>query len=172
MGPLGPAKTVTSCQKLMQAMINQEPNPQEIRPTRFYAIRNTYSDLLTTTAKDWLELYRELGSYAEGSKKPPIHTLDFDLEEGTTVNSEVVFLALERPDHIKKLRGSQVTAFWLNEIKELHKAVVDMADLRHGRYPSMAAGGVNPTWHGMIGDTNAPDEDHLYYDLAEKVHPK
>jgi len=172
MGPLGSAKTVTSCQKLMQAMINQAPNPQGIRPTRFYAIRNTYSDLLTTTAKDWLELYRELGTYAEGSKKPPIHTLDFDLEDGTTVNSEVVFLALDRPDHIKKLRGSQVTAFWLNEIKELHKAVVDMADLRHGRYPSMAAGGVNPTWHGMIGDTNACDEDHWYYDLAENVHPE
>lgn len=172
MGPLGSAKTVTSCQKLMQAMINQKPNPQGVRPTRFYAIRNTYSDLLTTTAKDWLELYSELGSYAEGSKKPPIHTLDFDLEDGTIVNSEVVFLALDRPDHIKKLRGSQVTAFWLNEIKELHKAVVDMADLRHGRYPSMAAGGVNPTWHGMIGDTNACDEDHWYYDLAENVKPE
>jgi hypothetical protein len=155
----------------MQAMINQEPNSEGVRPTRFYAIRNTYSDLLTTTAKDWLELYRELGTYAEGSKKPPTHTLDFDLEDGTTVNSEVVFIALDRADSIKKLRGSQVTGFWLNEVKELHKGVVDMADLRHGRYPSMAAGGVNPTWHGMIGDTNAPDEDHWYYDLAENAKP-
>ena len=172
MGPLGSAKTVTSCQKLMQAIINQEPNSEGIRPTRFYAIRNTYADLLTTTAKDWLELYRDLGTYAEGSKKPPTHTLDFDLEDGTTVNSEVVFIALDRADSIKKLRGSQVTGFWLNEVKELHKGVVDMADLRHGRYPSMAAGGVNPTWHGMIGDTNAPDEDHWYYNLAENVHPE
>jgi hypothetical protein len=89
----------------MQAMINQEPNSEGVRPTRFYAIRNTYADLLTTTAKDWLELYRELGTYAEGSKKPPTHTLDFDLEDGTTVNSEVVFIALDRADSIKKLRG-------------------------------------------------------------------
>lgn len=172
MGPLGSAKTVTSCQKLFSAMTRQEPNSQGIRPTRWYAIRNTYSDLLTTTAKDWLELYRELGDYSEGNKKPPTHTLDFDLEDGTTVNAELVFLALDRPDHIKKLRGSQVTGFWLNEVKELHKSVVDMADLRHGRYPSMAAGGVKPTWHGMIGDTNAADEDHWYYDLAENVRPE
>ena len=57
-------------------------------------------------------------------------------------------------------------------MKELPKAVVDMADLRHGRYPSMAAGNVKPTWHGMIGDTNAPDEDHWYYSLAEIVRPE
>lgn len=172
MGPLGSAKTVTSCQKIMQAMISQEPNNQGIRPTRFYAIRNTYSDLLTTTVKDWLELYSELGAYVEGNKKPPTHSLDFDLQDGTTVNSEMIFIALDRSDSIKKLRGSQVTGFWLNEVKELHKSVVDMADLRHGRYPSKASGGVSPTWHGMIGDTNAPDEDHWYYDLAENVKPK
>ena len=30
---------------------------------------------------------------------------------------------------------------------------------------------VQPTWHGIIGDTNAPDTDHWYYDLAENNHP-
>lgn len=172
MGPLGSGKTVQSCQKLFDAMCRQEPNAQGIRPTRWYAVRNTYADLLTTTTKDWLELYRELGHYSEGNKKPPTHTLDFDLEDGTTVQAELVFIALDRPDSVKKLRGAQVTGFWLNEMKELPKAIVDMADLRHGRYPSMAAGGVNPTWHGMIGDTNAPDDDHWYYELAEVTRPK
>ena len=172
MGPLGSGKTVQSCQKLFEGMCRQEPNSQNIRPSRWYAVRNTYSDLLTTTIKDWLELYSELGKYSEGNKKPPTHTLDFDLEDGTTVNAELVFIALDRPDAVKKLRGAQVTGFWLNEMKELPKAIVDMADLRHGRYPSMAAGGVNCTWHGMIGDTNAPDDDHWYYELAEELKPK
>lgn len=75
-------------------------------------------------------------------------------------------------DAVKKLRGIQATGFWLNEVKELSKAVVDMADLRHGRYPSKAAGKIRCTWHGMIGDTNAPDDDHWYYKLAEEVRPK
>lgn len=172
MGPLGSGKTIQSCLKLMDAMCRQEPNAEGIRPSRWYAVRNTYPDLATTTIKDWLSLFRELGRYVAGGLEPPTHHLDFDLEDGTTVKSEVVFLALDREDAIKKIRGSQVTGFWLNETKELSKSVVDMADLRHGRYPSIAQGGVKPTWHGMIGDTNAPDEDHWYYDLAENVRPQ
>lgn len=170
MGPLGSAKTATACQKVFRFMCNQEPNAEGIRPSRFYAVRNTYPDLETTTIKDWLELYGDLGVMKHGH--PPIHTLDFELEDGTTVNSEVVFLALDRADAIKKLRGSQVTGFWLNETKELIRGVVDMADLRHGRYPSMASGGVKPTWHGMIGDYNAPDEDHYLYTMAEEDRPE
>ena len=69
MGPLGSGKTIESCQKLLTAMCCQEPNPENIRPSRWYAVRNTYSDLLTTTVKDWLGLFGELGTYAEGSKK-------------------------------------------------------------------------------------------------------
>ena len=171
MGPLGSGKTIESCQKLFNAMCRQQTNPDNVRPSRFYAIRNTYSDLHTTTIKDWLELFGTLGHYKGGGSEPPNHKLEFQLEDGSIVRSELIFLALDRPDAIKKLRGSQVTGFWLNEVKELSKAVLDMADLRHGRYPSMAAGGVKPNWHGIIGDTNAPDEDHWYYKLAEEVRP-
>lgn len=171
MGPLGSGKTIQSCQKLFAAMCRQEPNSNNVRPTRFYAIRNTYSDLHTTTIKDWLELFGTLGHFKGGGMEPPTHRLNFQLEDGSVVESEVVFIALDRPDAVKKLRGSQVTGFWLNEVKELSKAVVDMADLRHGRYPSKAAGGISPTWHGMIGDTNAPDEDHWYFRLAEEQKP-
>ena len=172
MGPLGSGKTVQSCQKLFDAMCNQKPNKQNIRPSRWIAVRNTYPDLTSTTIKDWRELYEDLGRYVGGGLEPPTHHLDFDLEDGSTVKAEVIFLALDRPDAVKKLRGVQCTGFWLNEMKELPKAIVDMADLRHGRYPSKAAGGVLPTWHGMIGDTNAPDEDHWYYNLAEVDRPE
>lgn len=171
-GPLGSGKTVESCQKLLRAMCNQYPNKERIRPSRWYAVRNTYSDLTRTTIKDWMELFSDLGRYVEGNKTPPTHHIKFNLDDGTTVVSEVVFIALDRPDSIKKLRGAQVTGFWLNEVKELSKPVVDMCDLRHGRYPSNAAGGIKSTWHGMIGDTNSPDEDHWLYKLAEEIRPE
>jgi len=172
MGPLGSGKTVQSCQKLFDACCNQQPNDLGVRPSRWVAVRNTYPDLTSTTIKDWLELYRDLGRYVGGGLEPPTHHLDFDLEDGTTVNAQVIFLALDRPDAVKKLRGFQCTGFWLNEVKELSKPIVDMADLRHGRYPSAAAGGVKPSWHGMIGDTNAPDDDHWYHDMAENERPE
>lgn len=172
MGPLGSGKTYGSCMRVFNQICEQKPNRNGIRKSRWIAVRNTYSDLESTTMKDWKDLYHSddmpaLGRFVHDS--PPTHYLDFDLEDGTRVIAEVVFLALDKPQHVKKLRGLQATGFWLNEMKELPKAIVDMCDLRHGRYPSKADGGAS--WHGMIGDTNAPDDDHWYYKLAEEEKP-
>jgi hypothetical protein len=170
MGPLGSGKTFESCQKIFTFMCTQKPNSQGIRKSRWYAIRNTYPDLLSTTVKDWIELFGELGRYKGGGMEPPCHYLKFRLADKSIVQAELLFLALDRPQSIKKLRGAQVTGFWLNETKELDKAIIDMADFRHGRYPSAMEGG--PSWHGMIGDTNAPDDDSWYYELAEEEKPE
>lgn len=167
MGPIGSGKTYGSCQRVFNQMCEQAPNSSGVRKSRWIAVRNTYPDLKGTTIKDWRELYDNdevrLGKF--NMDFPPTHYLDFDLDDGTRVISEMIFLALDRPDSVRKLRGTQVTGFWLNEVKELSKAVVDMCDGRHGRYPD------NVSWHGMIGDTNAPDTDHWYYKLAEEVKP-
>ena len=150
-------------------MCEQKPNRQGHRKSRWVAIRNTFPDLLTTTVKDWLELFGELGRYKAGGISPPSHTLRFRLPDKSLVISELIFIALDRPLAIKKLRGLQTTGFWLNEIKELDKAIIDMSDFRHGRYPSAMDGG--PSWHGMIGDTNSPDDDHWLYETAEVTKP-
>lgn len=166
-GPLGSGKTNASCWKLFRAMCGQAPDGNGVRKSRWAAIRNTYPDLLGTTAKDWLEMFGELGRFVKGGMEPPTHTLAFALDDGTVVNSEVVFMALDRAEHVRKLRGTQLTGAWLNEMKELPFAVVQMIDLRVGRYPQE----VEPTWFGIIGDTNAPDTDHWYYRLAEVDKP-
>lgn len=149
-------------------MCGQEPDSQGVRKTRIVAIRNTYPDLLGTTAKDWIEMFGDLGRYSKGSIEPPTHYLRFRLEDGTNVEAEMIFLALDREDHVRKLRGLQLTAGWLNETKELPFAVVQMLDLRVGRYPQDTP----PTWYGIFGDTNAPDTDHWYYRLAEEDRPE
>ncbi len=164
-GALGSGKTIQTCQKIFNLMIAQEPEGN-IRKSRWYAVRNTYADLLSTTMKDWLSLYDDLGKHTKGGLEPPTHKLRFMLEDKTIVEAEMVFIALDRDDSVKKVRGAQLTGVWLNEVKELNKAVVDMLDLRHGRYPS------NPTWHGMLGDSNAPDTDHWLYKLAEETKPE
>lgn len=167
MGPLGSAKTTASCWKAFRVMIQQQPNREGIRRSRILAVRNTFSDLMGTTAKDWLDLFRPLGRMVNGSKEPPTHFLDFLLSDGTRVQAEMVFLALDRPDAVRKLRGYQLTAAMLSEAKELPHEIVDMLDLRVGRYPAATEGG--PTWYGIFGDTNAPDTDHWYYRLAEET---
>jgi len=176
-GPLGSGKTVQTMVKILELICEQAPVTNKAyklynnRPSRWLAVRNTYSELFSTTIKDWLEVHGDLGPFKQGSKEPPIQKLEFDLEDGTRVKSEIVFIAFDRPEHVKKARGMQPTGIWLNETKELSKSVVDMLDLRHGRYPSKKEG-VLPSWHGMIGDTNSPDEDHWLYEIAEETRPK
>ena len=171
MGPLGSGKTYQSCLKLIQLMTEQKVTDQErkIRRTRFIAIRNTYSELLTTTIEDFKAIAGDLGEYKKGGAEPPQFNVRFALPDGTLVFSDVIFIALDNADAVRKLRGMQCTGVWLNEVKELNKAVVDMCDLRIGRYPSIIDGG--PSWYGIIGDTNSPDTDHWYYHLAEELKP-
>jgi hypothetical protein len=169
-GPLGSGKTYASCLRLLKQMCEQKPNRQGIRKSRWVAIRNTFPDLQTTTIKDWLELWEDLGRFKQGGISPPTHYLNFKLQDKSIVQAELVFVAMDRPATVKKLRGTQITGFWFNEIKELDKSIIDMADLRHGRYPSPMDGG--PTWHGMIGDTNQCDDDHWLYKMAQVTKPK
>jgi len=171
MGPLGSGKTFGTLDRLLLTIIQQAPNRDGIRPTRFVAVRNTYPDLTTTTIKDFLTLFGDLGEMHMGGMEPPTFRMKVELPDHTYAKSEVIFLALDREDAVRKIRGLQVTGVWLNETKELVKPVIDMLDLRHGRYPSMADGGVAPTWHGMFGDSNAWDEDHFLWRLAEEVRP-
>ncbi|QKM47733.1 hypothetical protein B7760_01757 [Burkholderia glumae] len=167
-GPLGSGKTNASCWKGFRAMCAQAPDAAGIRRSRGIAVRNTYPDLLSTTVKDWLDMFEDLGRYVGGGMEPPTHYLSFELDDGTTVEAELLFIAFDRPEHVKKARGLQATWVWLNEVKELAKPVVDMLDLRVGRYPK----DVPPTWYGMFGDTNSPDSDHWLYELAEEQNPR
>lgn len=165
-GPLGSSKTNASCWKAFRAMCAQEPDADGVRRTRGVAVRNTYPDLFGTTIKDWMEMFGDLGKFSKGGMEPPTHRLRFELEDGTTVEAEMIFLALDREDHVKKLRGLQLTFAWVNEVKELVFAVLEMLDLRIGRFPA------NPTWYGLFGDSNAPDTDHWLYRLSEELKPE
>lgn len=169
MGPLGSGKTNASCWKSFRIMRLQEPNSRGIRQTRVIAVRNTYPDLYSTTIKDWLDMFEPLGQFKQSGREPPTHYIEFtDEADGTRVEAEMVFMALDREEHVKKLRGLQATAAWVNEVKEVPKAILDMLDLRVGRYPKE----VWPTWYGVFGDTNACDTDHWYYRLAEELRPE
>lgn len=92
------------------------------------------------------------------------------LADGTTLDMEVFFFPVDRPEEIGKLKSLELTGAWINEAGELPKAVFDMVTQRVGRFPPARQGG--PTWTGVLLDTNPPDDDHWYYRLAEKDRPK
>jgi len=177
MGSLGSGKTQCTMYKLLRKMMNQKEGADGVRRSRFLAVRNTYSDLNNTTIKDWLELFRPLGEFKKPSDAAPTHFINFDYEyedeEGvhrTTVESELIFLALDRPGDERKLRGTQLTGIWMNEAKELPYRLFMQMRGRIGRYPKKSQGGC--TWAGIIGDYNAPDEGEWLYKLAEEDKPE
>lgn len=164
MGPLGSGKTFGSIQRILKQLTEQEPNDQGVRPSRWVVVRNTYPDLMGTTIKDFREIFTEphFGHMKMGGLEPPTFHARFSLPDKTRVEAEIVFMALDRPQHENKLRGVQATGGWFNEAKELPKQIIDMLDARIGRFPTIVAGNVRCTWHGVLGDTNAPDEDHWF----------
>ena len=116
--------------------MNSEQNVDAngIRKSRIPAIRNTYPDLQTTTIREFKECVSPtIGVFKNGH--PPMFHFDFELPDGTRVEATIDFLALDRPEDIRKLRCTQYTFVWLNEVKELPQAVLDMSLGRTDRYP-------------------------------------
>lgn len=165
MGPLGSGKTNAFVFKVFCLICQQPPQRDGVRRSRWIITRNTYADLENTTIRDWRAIVgSECGQFINGH--PPEHRLRFTLDDGTRVESDVVFIALDRVEHVKKLRGFQATAAWMNEAKEQPKGVLDMLTLRVGRYPAVIDGGC--AFAGVLGDYNAPDDDHWLFDLHQR----
>jgi hypothetical protein len=153
-GPLGSGKTVVCCLRVMRHAQEQTPSPIDgMRKTRWAIVRNSYPDLKRTTIRTWLDTFPEAvyGRFTWG--QPPQHRIAF-----ADVRMEVDFLALDKPEDIRKLRSGEYTGIVFNELPFIEKEIFDEATSRVGRYPSMREGG--PTWRGVFADANAPDEDH------------
>lgn len=168
MGPIGSGKSVACCFEIFFIACSQAPNSDGVRRTRHAVIRNTYRELADTTIKTWSDWFgEELG---EWKKADMTHVLSFPLKDGTKVEAEVLFRALDRPDDVKKLLSLELTSAWVNEAREVPRAVIDMLQGRVGRYPSKRDGGAS--WFGVFMDTNPPDEDSWWYRLFEEARPE
>lgn len=161
-GPVGSGKSVGCCVEVFRRALQQEKNADGKRRSRWAIIRNTNPQLRTTTIKTWLDWFPENDWGKFTWSVPYTHHIkkgDIDLE--------VIFLALDRPEDVKKLLSLELTGIWVNEAREIPKSIIDACTMRVGRFPSMRDGG--PTWTGVIADTNAPEEDHWWPIMAGEV---
>ncbi len=165
-GPVGSGKSVTCCMEIMRRAVTQAPNSAGVRRTRWAVIRNTNPQLKTTTIKTWRDWFSdEVGRFVWSP--PYTHLVNFALGDKTTVECEVIFLALDKQEDVKKLLSLELTGAWINEAREIPKSIVDAATMRCGRFPAMREGG--PSWFGVIMDTNAPDETHWWGIMSGEV---
>jgi hypothetical protein len=161
-GPVGSGKSVGCCVEVFRRALQQNKGPDGIRKSRWAIIRNTNPQLRTTTIKTWLDWFPEADWGKFTWSVPYTH----HIKKGD-INLEVLFLALDRPEDVKKLLSLELTGIWINEAREIPKSIIDACTMRVGRFPSMRDGG--PTWTGVIADTNAPEEDHWWPIMSGEV---
>jgi len=162
MGPFGSGKSVTTLMKLIKNANRQVRAPDGWKYRRTLIARNTYPELRTTTMNtvfQWIP--KERGHWRDAG--PPQLTIVDNLNK---FKWEIIFVALDRPDDVAKALGMELSDAWINEAREVPKAILDALTGRVGRFPATWQGGcVCPQ---IIMDTNPPDVDHWWYILAEK----
>ena len=171
-GPIGSGKSVACVAEMMRiSCFVQQPTPgTNVRESRWVVVRNTYRELMDTTIQTFFDWVPEhTGTFLKQDLK---FTFKQALPDGTIVKAEFLFRALDKPDDIKKLLSLEVTGGWLNEAREIPKAIMDMLIGRLGRYPRKVDGLGGATRYCLLMDTNPPDSDHWYYKLFEEQKPE
>lgn len=164
-GPVGCGKSVGDCVEVVRRANEQERGSDGMRRSRWGIIRNTYPELKSTTIKTWLDWFPE---HLFGRMKwdsPITHHIcigDLDLE--------VIFLALDSEQDIKKLMSFEFTGIYINELQYVHPKIFEKCTERVNRYPPKKYG-APITWTGVIADTNPPSTRHWIYNLFEKDKP-
>ena len=169
MGPIGSGKSVGCCMEILNRSMRQKPDTRGMRRTRWAVVRNTYPELRSTTINTWKEWIPEVLCPIVYSA-PIEGRLQTVLPDKTVMDMQVYFLALDKPRDVNKLLSLELTGAWINEAREIGKAIVDAAFSRTGRFPSNRDCD-EITWTGVIMDTNPPDDDHWWYRLAEEEKP-
>lgn len=162
MGPFGSGKSTTAVMKLIKNAQRQQRGTDGWIRRRTAIIRNTYPELRTTTMKTWHQwVPQHIGKWREAG--PPCHHI---IDPVAKFDWEILFVALDRPDDVAKLLSMELSDAWVNEAREVPKAILDGLTGRVGRFPPMFL--AEPTDVQILLDTNPPDTDHWIYILAEQ----
>lgn len=126
----------------------------------------TYRELADTTLATWLQWFPE-GTAGSLNRSDMVYKIRYG-----QIEADVLFRALDKPGDVRKLLSLELTGGWVNEARETPKVIVDVLGDRVGRYPPTdKKAGTGPSWSGIIMDTNPPDDDHWWYNLAEVERP-
>jgi hypothetical protein len=164
MGPFGSGKSSGCAIEIVKWGARQNLHNGK-RRARFAVIRNTYPQLRDTTIRTFMDWVPDgvFGKYTKSDHSFLIDGLAPDLE------IEILFRALDRPEHVSNLLSLELTGAWVNEAREIPSAVIKALKGRVGRFPKVMEGGcVDP---GIILDTNPPDDDSWWYKLFEEERP-
>jgi hypothetical protein len=165
MGGFRSGKSSGCVVEIVRRALAQRPGTDGIRRTRWLVVRNTFSQLEDTTIKTvhmWLPP-QHFGRHYQTEHRYVVKGFE-------KTEFEILFRALDRPEHVANLLSLEVTGAWINEAREVPWAIIDAVQGRIGQWPAKAMGGC--TWEGLFMDTNPPDQDSDWFRFfEEKQHP-
>lgn len=172
MGPVGSGKSTACCAEIMARAVRHPVDQTGKRRLRAAVIRNTYRELLDTTVQTWLDWFPE-DQCGRFSRSDMTHEVRLLCPDGAPLELDVLFRALDRPRDVRKLLSLELTFAYVNEAREIPKAVIDMLLERIGRFPSYRDPAIreHPYFAGLWMDTNPPDEDHWWFKIFEQERP-
>lgn len=170
MGPYGSGKSTLSISEIVRRACSMPVWHSGRRRSRWGIVRNTSGELQSTTLATWLAWFGDLGDIHKRQK--PILTYEHTFNDGYgVVELELLFIALDRPEDVRKIKSLELTGCYINELSEVPKAALAHMKGRVNRYPSKAFCH-EPYWSGIIADTNPPEDDHwIYKDFEEQSFP-
>lgn len=171
MGPYGSGKSTLCLQEIVRHSCSMPRWFNGRRRSKCIIIRNTSGELHSTTLQSWLAWFGELGDISKRQK--PLLTYEHTFNDGHgLIELELVFIALDRDEDIRKLKSIEATMAYINELSEVPQSVLHhlIGRVNH-RYPSQSFCS-EPYWSGIIADTNPPDSDHwIYRDFESNITP-
>jgi hypothetical protein len=105
-----------------------------VRRSKWAIVRNTAGQLETTTLRSLNYWFAGLPQPKRKSKPQLTYTYTFRDAKGV-IEFEIVFLALDRIDDIRKLDSFELTGVYFNELRHIPKLIFDTMQSRIGRYP-------------------------------------
>lgn len=161
-GPLGSGKTSAAVVEILRRAQEQAPGPDGVRRVRVACIRNTFAELKSTTIKSWIQWCpAQFGKLTIGGSPITHHIAT------PTLDLEVMFIPLDAPEDVRKLLSLELSFAWIDEAREIDRAVLDALTGRVGRYPSRLQGGC--TWSGILLTSNPSDTESWLYKIATET---
>jgi hypothetical protein len=168
-GPWGSGKTTTCIMELIKLGMEQQPDANNRRRTRWAIIRNTYPELKSTTIKSFQQ-------WVPHTIAPIVFSVPITskfvqrMPDGTVVDIEFVFMALDGPEDVGKLLSLELTGAYANEGREMPWEVIEAVVGRTGRYPETIKDAEGKTTFGpthscLLIDSNPPRTSHFLYTM-------
>lgn len=169
MGPVGSGKSSGCVMDLFLNAMKQRPDKEGVRKSRYCVVRATYPQLRSSTVKTFQEWFKDKIQIT--FTNPIIGKIKYDLEDGTKLDMEIFFVAVEDELAAEKLRSWEFTGAWVNEAHEVPEYLLEVIlPARTNRYPAKRADN-GPVCPQILVDYNAVSTDHWLYKWAEETKP-